>query len=145
MIKDLIRKALSREGAGLLEGMGLPSNKSEKALDLAKDSILGGLTDSFTSGNIGDITSAFSGGGSSSLITSITSKYGSSLISKLGVSDTMSKMISSAIIPMVFKFINNKEEAPTDSDEGVKDLLGDLVGDSVKEKLGGMLKDKFNF
>lgn len=145
MIKDLISKALSSEGAGLLEGMGLPSNKNEKALDLAKDSILGGLKDSFTSGNIGDITSAFSGGSSSSLVSSIASNYGSSLISKLGVSDTMAKTISSAIIPMVFKFINNREEAPTDSDEGVKSLLGDLAGDSIKDKLGGLLKNKFKF
>lgn len=143
MIKDLISKALSSEGAGLLEGLGLPSDKNEKALGLAKDSIIEGLKDSFTSGNIGDITSAFSGGSSSSLVSSIASKYGSNLISKLGLSDTMAKMISSAIIPMVFKFINNRDEAPTDSNEGVKDLLSDLVGDSMKDKLGGFLKSKF--
>ena len=145
MLKDLISKALNSEGAGLLEGMGLPSNKNEKALDLAKNSIVDGLKDSFTSGNIGDITSAFSGGSSSSLVTSIASNYGSSLISKLGVSNTMAKMISSAIIPMVFKFINNTDEAPTDNDDGVKDLMGDLVGDGIKDKIGGMLKGKFNF
>ena len=57
----------------------------------------------------------------------------------------MAKMISSAIIPMVFKFINNRDEAPTDTDEGVKSLLGDLVGDGIKDKLGGFLKSKFKF
>ena len=145
MIKDLISKALSSEGAGLLEGIGLPSDKHKGALDLANKSVIGGLTESLSSGNIGDITSAFSGGSSSSLVQSIVSNYGSSLISKLGINSTMASTISSAIIPMVFKFINNKDDAPTSNDEGVTDLLGDLVGDGITDKLGGMLKSKFKF
>ncbi|PKQ61580.1 hypothetical protein BZG02_15435 [Labilibaculum filiforme] len=145
MIKDLISKALSSEGAGLLEGIGLAPDKQKKALDLANKSVIGGLTESLSAGKIGDITSAFSGGSSSSLVQSIVSNYGSSLIAKLGVNSSMANTISSAIIPMVFKFINNKDDAPTSSDEGVKDLLGDLVGGSITDKLGGMLKNKFKF
>ncbi|WP_372774773.1 hypothetical protein [Mangrovibacterium sp.] len=143
MIKDLISSALNSEGGSLLDSIGLPSDKKGKALDLAKDSILGGLTDSFTSGNIGEITKSFSSGGSSSLVQGIVSNYGSSLISKLGVNETIAKTVSSQLIPMVFKYINNRNDAPTDSDEGVKGLLGDLVGDGLKDKLGGFLKNKF--
>jgi len=44
---------------------------------------------------------------------------------------------------MIFNYIGKKEDASTGNDEGVKDLLGDLVGSSVKDKLGGMLKGKF--
>ena len=46
---------------------------------------------------------------------------------------------------MIFNYISKKEDVPTESDEGVKDLLGDLVGDSIKDKLGGILKNKFKF
>jgi hypothetical protein len=145
MIKDLISSALSSQGAGLLEGLGLPSKQNKEALNLANDSILSGLTESLTSGKIGDITSAFSGGSSSSLVQSIVSNYGSSLISKLGVNSAMASTISSAIIPMVFKFINSKDDAPTDSDEGVKSLLGNLASDGIAGKMGGLLKDKFKF
>lgn len=145
MIKDLISKALSSEGAGLLEGLGLPSDMHKKALGLADDSVVSGLTDSLTSGNISDITSAFSGGSSSSLVQNIVSNYGSSLISKLGINSAMASTISSTLIPMVFKFINSKDDAPTDSDEGVKDLLGDLVSGGITDKIGGLLKNKFKF
>jgi len=145
MIKDLISKALSGEGAQLLEGMDLSSDMKDKALDLAKDSISDGLKDSISGGNIGSITSAFSGGSSSSLVQSISANYGSSLITKLGISEPMAKTISTTLIPMVFNYISKKDDAPTDSDEGVKGLLGDLVGGSVKEKLGGMFKDKLKF
>lgn len=145
MIKELLSSALQNEGPGLLSSLGLESNKQEQALDLAKGSILGGLTDSLTSGKIGDIKNAFSGGTSSSLVQSIISNYGSDLITKLGLSDSLSKTISSAVIPMVFKFINKKDDAPTDSEDGIKDLLGDLVKDGVANKLGGLLKGKLKF
>ena len=145
MIKNLISEALSANGVSMLEGFGLSSGKQDKALDLAKDSVLGGLTQSFQSGNIGEITKAFSGGSSSSLVQSIISTYGSKLISKLGLNESLAKTISAAIIPMIFNYISKKEDVPTESDEGVKDLLGDLVGDSIKDKLGGILKNKFKF
>jgi hypothetical protein len=145
MIKDLISKALGGEGAKLLEGMDLSSDMKDKALDLAKDSISDGLKESVAGGNIGNITSAFSGGSSSSLVQSITSNYGSSLITKLGISESMAKTISTTLIPMVFNYINKNDDAPTDSDEGVKGMLGDLVGGNIKDSIGGMLKDKLKF
>lgn len=145
MIKNLIANALESEGAGLLKGLDLSSDKQEKALDLAKDSVMGGLKDTLKSGKIGDITKAFSSGTSSSLVQTITSNYASSLISKLGLSESMAKTISSKLIPLVFSFVNKKEDAPTDSDDGVKGLLGDLMGGKVGSKLGGLLKGKFKF
>lgn len=139
MIKDLISSALGSEGAGILEGLGLASDKQEQALDLAKDNVMAGITDTMKSGGIGDITKAFSGGTSSSLVQSIISNYGSSLISKLGLSDSLAKTISTTLIPMIFSFINKKDDAPTDSDEGVMSLLGDLAGGgSITDKIGGI-------
>lgn len=143
MIQELISKALNSEGVGMLNGLGLSDDKHEKAIDLAKESVLGGLTSSVTSGNISEITKAFSGGESSSLIKDVISNYGSSLVSKLGVSESVSKTISEKVIPMVFSFIGKSKEAPTDTDEGVKGMLGDLVGGGLKDKLGGMLKNLF--
>ena len=143
MIRSLINEALNANGASLLDGLGLSSDKQDKVLGLAKDSVLGGLTQSFQSGNIGEITRVFSEGSSSSLVQSIVSTYGSKLISKLGLNESLAKTISTAIIPMIFNYIGKKEEAPTESDEGVKDLLGELVGSGIKDKLGGMLKNKF--
>ncbi len=145
MIKDLISSALKSEGADLLKNFGLSSDKQEKAIDLAKDSVMGGLTKSLGSGNIGDITKAFSGGASSSLVQSIIANYGTSLISKLGLSKSMANTISTTLIPMVFEFINKRDDAPTDSDAGVKGMLGDLVKSSISNKLGGMFKNKFKF
>lgn len=143
MIQELISKALSSQGAGLLDGLGLSSDKQEKALDLAKDSVVGGLSNSLSSGGISEITKAFSGGGSSSLVQNVVADYGQSLISKLGVSAPIAKTISDKIIPMVFDFIGKSKEAPTDTDEGVKGMLGDLVTGGLKDKLGGMFKNIF--
>lgn len=150
MIKDLITSVLGSEGSSLMQGFDLPADTQEKALDLAKDSVLDGISDTVSSGNIGAITQAFSGGSSSSLIQSIIAQYGSSLISKLGISDSLANTISTTIIPMIFSFINKDDSAPTDNDAGVTDLLGDLIGGSssggdIGGALGGMLKDKFKF
>lgn len=145
MLKNLINDAIGSKGKEFVQGLDLSPDKQEKALDLAKDSVFDGLKDSVKSGGIGDITKAFSGGESSTLVQSITSNYGASLISKLGLSESMSKTISTAVIPMVFNFINKKEDVPTDSENGVKSLLGDMVGNNINGKLGGLLKNKFQF
>lgn len=145
MIKNLINDALKSEGSGILENLGLDSNKQGKAIDLAKESMMSGLTNSLSSGKIGDITKAFSGGTSSPLVQSIVAEYGSSLIQKLGLNATLAKTISSTLIPAVFNFINNRDDAPTDNDSGVKDLMGDLVKNTITNKLGGILKNKFKF
>ena len=145
MLKNLISNALGGEGKELLQGIDLSPDKQEQALDIAKESVMDGINQSVKSGAIGDITSAFSSGGSGSLVQSITSNYGASLISKMGLSESMSNTISTAIIPMVFKFINNKEDVPTDSDDGIKNLLGDLAGKDLQGTLGGLIKDKFKF
>lgn len=145
MIKNLINDALKSEGLGILENLGLDSNKQGKAIDLAKESMMSGLTNSLSSGKIGDITKAFSAGTSSSLVQSIVAEYGSSLVQKLGLNATLAKTISSTLIPAVFNFINNRDDAPTDNDSGVKDLMGDLVKNTITNKLGGILKNKFKF
>ena len=145
MIKNLIANALQSEGSGLLAGLDLSSDIQGKAIDLAKDSVMGGMKNSLKAGNIHDITKAFSGGSSSSLVQTITNDYASKLISKLGLSKSLAKTISSKLIPMVFSYINKKEDAPTDNDDGVKGLLGDLMGGDIAGKLGGLLKGKFKF
>ncbi len=143
MLKNLIGNALGGEGKELLQGLNLSPDKQEQALDLAKDSVMDGIGKTVKSGGIGDITKAFSSGGSSSLVQSITSNYGASLVSKLGLSESMSKTVSAAIIPMVFNYINKKGDVPTDSDDGIKNLLGDMGGNGIKGKLSGLIKNKF--
>jgi len=57
----------------------------------------------------------------------------------------LAKTISTVIIPMIFNNIGKKEDAPTESNEDVKDLLSDLVANGMKDKVGGILKNKFKF
>lgn len=147
MIENLIKSALSSEGGNILSQLGLGADKHEAAMDLAQDSVMGGLKESLLSGGISSITSAISGG-SGSLVNNIVSNYGASLISKLGVNEGLARTISSTLIPMVFKFIN-KDKTPTNSDDDVQNLLGDLMGGDAKggivDGAVGFLKDKLNF
>ncbi|TXC85219.1 hypothetical protein [Luteibaculum oceani] len=141
MIQDLIKQALKEKGGDLLGGFDLNGQQQEKALDLAKESVMDGITSEVKSGNFGILKNAFSQGSQSGLVQGIIGNYGNSLINKLGLSPSISKAISEQLIPMVFKFINNKEDAPTNSESGIKDLVGGAIGN----KIGGMLKGKFGF
>lgn len=145
MIQDLIKSALSEKGGDILESFGLDTSKKEGALDLAKETVLSGVTDQFTSGNISGIKDAFSSGTSSTLVQGIVSTYGSKLVSKLGLDPTTATNISQKLIPMVFDFINKKDSAPTDSESGIKDMIGGALEGAVADKIGGMLKGKFGF
>lgn len=146
MIENLIKSALNSEGGNLLSKLGLDADKQGTAMDLAQESVMGGLKDSLLSGGLSSITSAISGG-SGSLIDGIVKNYGASLISKLGLSSSLANTISASIIPMIFNFIK-KDKTPTDSDGDVQNMLGDLVGggsDSILGSVGNMLKDKLKF
>lgn len=147
MIENLIKSALNSEGGNILSQLGLGADKQEDAMNLAQESVMGGLKDSLLSGGLGSITSAISGG-SGSLVNSIASNYGASLISKLGVNEGLAKTISTTLIPMVFNFIK-KDKTPTDTDGDVQNLLGDMLGGGSKDDLLGgamdFMKDKLKF
>lgn len=145
MIQDLIKQALKEKGGDVLGNFDLNGQQQEKALDLAKESVMDGISKEVSSGNFGVLKNAFSQGSESSLVQGIVSNYGSSLISKLGLSPAISKTISEQLIPMVFKFIDKKDEVPTDSESGIKNMIGGALEGAVGDKIGGMLKGKFGF
>ena len=145
MIQDLIKKALQEKGGDILGGFDLSGDKKEKAMDLAKDTVMDEVTSQFTSGNLAGIKNAFSQGSSSSLVQTIISKYGSQLVGKLGLNPSLANSISGSLIPMIFDFIDKKDDAPTGSESGIKDMIGGALEGAIGNKLGGMLKGKFGF
>lgn len=145
MFQELIGKALKEHGGDVLSNFNLSGEKKDQAIDLAKETIGSKIMDEASSGNFGAIKNAFSQGSSSGLVQNIITSYGSKLVAKLGMSPDVATTISSKLVPMVFDFINKDDSAPTNSESGIKDLIGGAVQGAIGDKIGGMLKGKFGF
>ena len=106
-----------------------------------------GLMDKASSGNLGDITNLLGkGGSSSSFAGSLVNSVVRNLVSKLGlpkgVSDSIGRMAIPFVIDQFNKFTSAKGKTRED---GIKDIMGDLLKGSLKDNLLGGLGKKFGF
>lgn len=126
---------------------GLDSDKIGSVANVVTDTFKNGLTDKLKGGQLGDIMSLLGKSGStSSFATTLISNTVSNLISKLGLPESVSKTISNVAVPFVIeKFGNFVSSKGKNSEEGITELLGDLVKGSVAKDLLGGLGKKLGF
>jgi hypothetical protein len=103
--------------------------------------------DKFSKGQVGDITGLLGKNGSSSpFATNIINQTAGNLMSKLGLPNSISTSIANIAIPFIINKLGDfASEKGKDNDNGITDLLGDLVKGSLKDKLLGGLGKKFGF
>ncbi|MEL7001120.1 MAG: hypothetical protein AAFN93_00135 [Bacteroidota bacterium] len=142
---DQILSSVKGELSSKMTELGLPSDKADDAVAIAKDDVLDVFKKEATGGNMAGILNLFNGKesiGSSSLVSSLVTQYGGSLISKLGLNPTTANMIAKFSIPFIMNKIN--DDSPDDGigESGLAKMIGggimDSLGDSLKDKLGGL-------
>ena len=116
--------------------------KLDGVAQVVTDTFKTGLMDKVSSGKMNDITGLLGKGGSSSpFATSLINSTVKNLVSKLGLPKGVSDTIGRIAIPFIIDKFNDLTSAKGKSnEEGVKDILGDLLKGSLKGKLGGLGK-----
>ena len=138
LIEQLSSQAVSKED-------GISSNLTSKVAEETGQSIIMGLKDSVSKGNLGQLTELF--GGSSSSLTSnpivagIISNLVSSLTKKLGIDSGVAKNFASDLIPKILGSFLSKSK---DGSSGfqITDLISMAGGggnSDLLDKLGGGL------
>lgn len=121
--------------------------KLDGVADVVADTFKTGLVDKASSGKLDEIMGLLgNGGSSSSFATSLTNSTVSNLVSKLGLPKGISDKIGSIAIPFIIsKFSEFTSGKGKTNEEGVKDIMGDLLKGTVKDKLIGGIGKKFGF
>ncbi|MGY6742428.1 MAG: DUF937 domain-containing protein [Cecembia sp.] len=148
---DSILKNISPELiSALTKDHGLDSSKAKDALNVTKDSLIGGLTKEAATGNFNSILSLLNAGGSAKsnpLFQSLSGSMASSYISKLGIPPNQAKMISNFILPKILSAISGSKSGNFSQADLVKMLgqggassLGDKASSILKGGLGNLFK-----
>jgi hypothetical protein len=109
MIDQIIKNVKSELGSKLVT-LGIPSPKTGAACDIAKEVIMGKLATQAAGGNINGVMNLFTSKqplDQSLLVQNMMSDYGSKIVSKLGVTDSAAKSVSSFMIPFIMSKLSN--------------------------------------
>lgn len=145
---DQFLKTVKGELANQLAGKtDVDKGKLDGVAEVVTDTFKTGLTDTAKSGKLNEIMGLFGKEGSSSpLATNLMNSTVSNLVSKLGLPKGVSDKIGAIAIPFIIsKFSDFTSEKGKSDEEGVKDIFGDILKGSVKDKLMGGLGKKFGF
>ncbi|MCX2739434.1 hypothetical protein [Pontibacter anaerobius] len=137
MIENLINNLKGELTGELQNKFNLQPDTANKSVDLAKDNVLHELKQR-TGGDMGGLMDVLKGKkapADSSATNSIINKYMGDLTSKLGIPESVAKQVA----PFAINFIMQKIGAQSGS-LNESDLLGDLIGGGLKDKLGGFFK-----
>ena len=147
----MLDQFLNKVKGGLVNQLAGKTEVEEAKLggvaDVVTNTFKTGLMDKASSGNLSDIMPLFDKGGSSSpLAGSLVKSTVNNLISKLGLPKGVADKIGAIAIPFIIdKFSDFTSEKGKSNEEGVKDIFGDLLKGSAKDKLLGGLGKKFGF
>ncbi|MEQ8364458.1 MAG: hypothetical protein RIF39_09695 [Cyclobacteriaceae bacterium] len=122
---DQILNSVKGELGSKLVSLGLPESKTSGAIKLAKETVQTQLQGQVSGGNIEGLISLFGGKpplDQSSLVKTMISDYGTKMVTKLGVSDSIAKSVSSFIIPFVMSRVSN--QVAGSGEAGILKLVG---------------------
>jgi hypothetical protein len=147
MLDEFLKTLKGGLGEQLTKTAGLDSGKLDSVTDVVTDTFKDGLMEKFSGGDLSAITGLLGKGGSSSpLAGSLVSSVIGNLISKVGLSKDMSNTVAKFAVPFIIdKLSGFASDNGKDNEEGISDLMGDLLTGSVKDKLLGGLGKKFGF
>ena len=137
-----VKGGLANQLAGKAE---VEEGKLDSVANVVTDTFKKGLMDKASSGKLNDIMGLLGKGGSSSpLAGSLVNSTINNLVSKLGLPKAVADKIGAIAIPFIIdKFSDFTSEKGKSNEEGVKDIFGDLLKGSAKDKILGGLGKKF--
>ncbi len=147
MLNEFLKTVKGGLGEQLMGTAGIEAGKLDSVTNVVTDTFKDGLMEKFSGGDLSAITGLLGQGGSSSPFagTLVNSVIGN-LSSKVGLPKEISSTVAKMAVPFIInKFSGFASDKGKNSEDGIGDLLGDLVKGSVKDKLLGGLGKKFGF
>ncbi len=146
MLNDFLKTIQGSLGEQL-SGAGVESDKISGVTDVVTNTFKDGLMEKFSGGDLSSIAGLLGKGGSSSPFAgSLANNVVGNLISKVGLSKEISNSVAKLAVPFVIEKLSGfASEKGKTGEDGIGDLMGDLIKGSMKDKLLGGLGKKFGF
>ena len=146
MLENLKNLVKQYAGDAIINNPAIPNERNDEAVADASHSIVGGLKDAVSKGDISDVMDLFKGGEQSApqsaIAQNIKGGFVQNLTHKFGLDQGKASQIASTLIPIVLQKFVHKTNDPNDKSFDLQDILGKLgggagVGKDILGKLGG--------
>lgn len=119
-------------GEAVVNNPAVPNEQNEAVMKEAEGSILSGLKDMVSSGNIGDLTGMLNGqspiDGNNPVVKQLTDKVTGNLGEKFGLSSDAAGSVAGGLIPQILGGLLNKAKDPNEKGFDMSDLIGAISG-----------------
>jgi hypothetical protein len=145
MLENLKELVKEYSGEAIINNPDIPNERNDEAVEDASNSIVSGLRNEISQGNLTDVMGMFNGGEQaatqSPVAKNIQSGFVENLVKKLGLEQGKASGIASMIIPIVLKRFVNKTNDPNDKSFNLQDIIGSITsggsGIGGKDIFGG--------
>lgn len=136
MLDSIINLVKEEALKSITNNADVPADKKEAAIETTTSSIVDGIKNQLSGGNVSDLIGMFTGDSkaSNSLTDSIQTSVISSLIEKVGLSKGVANTIATTVIPAVMSMISQKNNDSGDSFD-----IGSIIESVSGGKKGGLL------
>ncbi|HMN32564.1 MAG: hypothetical protein IT215_07530 [Chitinophagaceae bacterium] len=133
MIEQLLNLIQQESTEHIVNNPAIPNDQNNQAMELAAESIVGGLKNALSDGNLNDVMGLFGGDSnqistSNPLVGGITDNFIGGLVSKFGLDNIAAKGIAASIIPMILGKLVSKTNDSSDSSFNINNIIGALLG-----------------
>lgn len=150
MLDQIMSAAKGELVSQLTSKLGVGQAQVDQTISTTQDSILGGLQDQLSSGNVQGLLSLFQGKGgdiaSNPIVTGIAQQVATQLAAKVGFAPDKAAAISQFAVPFVMSKFTQQAGGPNFDQSQLMSLVGDAAKDqllgAVKNRLPGGIADK---
>ena len=143
MLENLTELVKQYAGDAIINNPAIPNEKNDEAIADASGSIIDGLKNAVSGGNLDSLTGLFNGGGSnvagSAVSQTIQSGFVQNLMQKFGLDQSKAGSIAASLIPVVMEKFVHKTNDPNDKSFDLPGIIGSLTGGGgMMDKLKGL-------
>lgn len=143
MFEQLTELVKQYGSQAVVNNPAVPNEHNDAVIEEANGSILSGLKDIVSSGNVGDLAGMLSGkmpiDMNNPVVAELAGKVTGNLGEKFGLSQDAAESVAGGLIPQVLSGLVNKAQDPNQPGFNVQDIVNSISGEN-----GGGLMDMVN-
>ena len=133
MFENLLNLVKENAGDAIINNPAIPNERNDEAISAASSSIVDGLKNAVSSGNINDVMQMFSGGNaaSSPLAQNIHGGFVQNLMNQFGLDSKQAGGIANNLLPNILNKFVHKTNDPNDSSFDLQNILHNVGGGNL--------------
>ncbi len=142
MLENLINLIEQHAGNAVINNPAVPNEQNNAVIGEAGNSIINGLKNMVSQGNMQDVLNLFHNSGNvaaNPAVQNISGNFVQSLMTKFGLNQNDANGVASNLIPNVLQSLVNKTNDPNDNSFNLQGIISHLTSGSAGEAGGGIL------